>query len=283
MALSTLAALAEKRTLLEKSVCDEDEHPTVAYNQFSDPVISLARIDEFDGTRGEICRKIVVDHGVDRKMIGEMYCLAREFFILPDEKMLRYDMTGGKKGGFLVSSHLQTNFYDEGREAIQDWRKLKIYLSYPIQSRDYSRWPDKPEGWRLVTEEYSEELMGLCSQAPKKASVEIDQEVAINYYPKCLQPDSTLRLKRHTDTGIVTLLLKMWIPTVQPMEGVFVNPTPEATVDTLRIREGEKPALEKPITFDIELPRLKKPAKELQLNDLDKAESESKPSEKLLA
>lgn len=123
MAPTTLMMLAEERSLPAKFVRDEDERPKVAYNQFSNdvPVISLAGIDEVDGRRGEICRKIVeaceewgifqvVDHGVDGKMIGEMYSLSREFFVLPAEEKLRYDMTGGKKGGFLVSSHLQVAF-----------------------------------------------------------------------------------------------------------------------------------------------------------------------------
>lgn len=49
----------------------------------------------------------VVDHGVDPGLIADMTRLAREFFALPPEEKLRFDMTGGKKGGFIVSSHLQ--------------------------------------------------------------------------------------------------------------------------------------------------------------------------------
>lgn len=120
MAPSTLTALAEEKTLNASFVRDEDERPKVAYNHFSDeiPVISLAGIDDVDGKRGEICQKIVqacedwgifqvVDHGVDLKLISDMTCLAREFFALPPEEKIKFDMSGGKKGGFIVSSHLQ--------------------------------------------------------------------------------------------------------------------------------------------------------------------------------
>ncbi|THG10916.1 hypothetical protein TEA_028979 [Camellia sinensis var. sinensis] len=31
----------------------------------------------------------------------------------------------------------------------------------PIRARDFSRWPDKPEEWRAVTEKYSSRLMEL--------------------------------------------------------------------------------------------------------------------------
>ncbi|KAL0438425.1 UNVERIFIED_CONTAM: Flavanone 3-dioxygenase [Sesamum latifolium] len=252
---TSLTQLAEENSLHQKFIRDEDERPKVAYDQFSDdiPVISLAGIGENGSERAEICRKIVaaceewgifqvVHHGIDSKLIDDMTRLSREFFALPAEEKLRFDMSGGKKGGFIVSSHLQG-------EAVQDWREIVTYFSYPVKARDYSRWPDKPAGWRVVTEAYSEQLMGLgCKllevlseamglekDALSKACLEMDQKVVVNFYPKCPQPNLTLGLKRHTDPGTITLLLqdqvgglqatrdggKTWI-TVQPVEGAFV-------------------------------------------------------------
>lgn len=120
MAPSTLTALANEKTLETSFIRDEEERPKVAYNKFSDeiPVISLQGIDDVNGRRSEICERIVnacedwgvfqvIDHGVDAQLISQMTKLAKEFFELPPEEKLRFDMSGGKKGGFIVSSHLQ--------------------------------------------------------------------------------------------------------------------------------------------------------------------------------
>lgn len=116
----TLDYLSQEKTLESSFVRDESERPKVSYNDFSNeiPIISLAGIDDVDGRRAEICNKIVeacedwgifqvIDHGVDSNLISEMTRFAKGFFDLPAEEKLRFDMSGGKKGGFIVSSHLQ--------------------------------------------------------------------------------------------------------------------------------------------------------------------------------
>jgi naringenin 3-dioxygenase len=113
------ASSSSEATLRPSFVREEDERPKVPHDSFSDevPVISLDGIDD-GARRAEIRARVaaacedwgifqVVDHGVDAALVAEMARLAREFFALPPQEKLRFDMSGGKKGGFIVSSHLQ--------------------------------------------------------------------------------------------------------------------------------------------------------------------------------
>lgn len=151
MAPGTLTELAGESKLNSKFVRDEDERPKVAYNVFSDeiPVISLSGIDDVGGKREEICRQIVeacenwgifqvVDHGVDTNLVADMTRLARDFFALPPEEKLRFDMSGGKKGGFIVSSHLQvthTTISNRNQEVIFYYYSYKLNIKQSIRER----------------------------------------------------------------------------------------------------------------------------------------------------
>ncbi|WRX07515.1 Oxoglutarate/iron-dependent dioxygenase - like 2 [Theobroma cacao] len=317
MAPSTITALAEEKTLQASFVRDEDERPKVAYNKFNNeiPVISLAGIDDVDGKRAEIRKKIVE--------------------ACENWEKLRFDMSGAKKGGFIVSNHLKG-------EAVQHWRELVAYFSYPLKARDYSRWPDKPEGWVEVTKEYSDKLMGLACKLLEvlPEAMDLDKEALTKWWsisnPKCPQPYLTVGLKRHTDPSTITLLLQNQVGGLQATSdnvwayhkvteficgeqylsngrfknadhqavvnsdcsilsiATFQNPAPDATVYPLKIRKGEKINSRGPITFaemyrrkmnkDQELARLKKLAKEQQqLQEIVKTKLEAKPLEKILA
>ncbi|CAK9328765.1 unnamed protein product [Citrullus colocynthis] len=215
------------------------------------PVISLAGIDD-DGRMAAVKKKIVeacevwgifqvVDHGVDPKLIADMIRLTTEFYYLPGEEKLRFDMSAGKRGGFMISTRRKGD--------VEDWREVVTFFTYPRRDRNYSEWPDKPEGWIGTTEEFSEKLMDLASKilevlseamdlekgALKKACGELNQKILTNFYPKCSHSDLQLGLPRHTDPGTITILLqdqvgglqatkdgaKSWI-NIPPMEGAFV-------------------------------------------------------------
>ncbi|KAH9723898.1 naringenin,2-oxoglutarate 3-dioxygenase [Citrus sinensis] len=205
------------------------------------PVISL---DGIDGNKsGEICKKIVeacedwgifqVDHGVDAKLISDMTRLARHFFALTPEEKLKIDISGGKKGGFIVSSHLQVDTAFINFIIIQ----IKFTIARRLD-RSNKRIQRRIHGTGVQASRSSIRGNGIREtqkEAFSKACVDMDQKIVVSYYPKRPQPDLTLGLKHHMDPGTITLPLqdqvgglhatrvngKTWI-TVQPVEGAFV-------------------------------------------------------------
>ena len=97
-----------------------------------------------------------------------------------------------------------------------------LFMERPIQERDYSQWPDKPEGWQSIIDEYGGKLaevssklyellsedLGLERDALTKTLGEIHGHLVVNHYPKCPQPDLAIRLKRHTDPSSMSMLLQ---------------------------------------------------------------------------
>ncbi|KAK9204499.1 hypothetical protein WN943_014760 [Citrus x changshan-huyou] len=284
------------------------------------PVISL---DGIDGNKsGEICKKIVeacedwgifqVDHGVDAKLISDMTRLARHFFALTPEEKLKIDISGGKKGGFIVSSHLQLGLFSlAGKARRLDRSNKRIQRRIHGTGVQASRSSIRGNGIRETQKE-----------AFSKACVDMDQKIVVSYYPKRPQPDLTLGLKHHMDPGTITLPLqdqvgglhatrvngKTWI-TVQPVEGAFVvnlgdhghyisnrrfkNADHQAVVNSnssrLSIATFQNPAQEatvRKMNKDVELARLKKLAnkKQQQLPDSEKTKlMDTKPIKNIFA
>ncbi|KAH9779812.1 naringenin,2-oxoglutarate 3-dioxygenase [Citrus sinensis] len=294
MAPSSLTAFAEEKTLTPSFVRFEYGRPKVAYNQFSNdiPVISLDRID--GNKSGEICKKIVeacedwgifqVDHGVDAKLRSDMTRLARHFFALAPEEKLKIDISGGKKGGFIVSSHLQGDVVKDWREIVTFFKpkaKLGLFsLAGKARRLDRSnkRIQRQINGTGMQASRSSIRGNGIREtqkEAFSKACVDMDQKIVVSYYPKCPQPDLTLGLKHQIDRGTITLPLQDQVSglhatrdncktgiTVQPVEGAFVvnlgdhghylsngrfkNADHQAVVTQTR---GEKPVMQEPIPF----------------------------------
>lgn len=186
----------------------------------------------------------VKNHGVPSSLMKRMQGEIREFFELPyEEKNKIRARTDG--------STLPDEGYSDRvglKEGSANWSdRLRLY-TLPAPSRRYELWPKHPPSFRETLEEYCEEQDKLMSRISELISEGLglrtsylndyfagkyQQQMQVNYYPPCPQPDVTMGLRKHSDNNLLTLILQdstaglqvkkdgQWI-TVKPTEGWFV-------------------------------------------------------------
>ncbi|KAK2995147.1 hypothetical protein RJ640_002400 [Escallonia rubra] len=184
----------------------------------------------------------VTNHGVPPKLLGEVRRVGRTFFeACPMDEKLRYscDTSGAATEGYGSRMLVASN------DTVLDWRDYFDHHTLPVSRRDPSRWPQFPPDYREVMVEYSDhmkalaqkllglisESLGLPSSCIEEAVGEFYQNISINYYPPCPQPDLTLGLQAHSDMGAITLLIQDDVGGLQVFkddEWITVDPLSDA-------------------------------------------------------
>lgn len=80
------------------------------------------------------------------------------------------------------------------------------------------------------------ETLGLPASSIKDVLGEPSQNVSVNYYPACPQPDLTLGLQAHSDLGAITILMQADIAGLQVYRKgnwIAVQPLSDALVVNL--------------------------------------------------
>ncbi|EFJ13589.1 2-oxoglutarate-iron(II)-dependent oxygenase [Selaginella moellendorffii] len=184
----------------------------------------------------------VVNHDIPISLLERVRKAARQFFHLSHEEKLEFAIKPGSCEGygrhFLASDVL-------------DWVDLLYHQLLPISTRNLSSWPTKPESYRTVLHEYSNEVHGLAKCLLGKISetlgLESDflekkfgeciyQTIRVNHYPPCPQPDRVMGLSPHSDPGGITILLQDDVEGLQVRKNgkwVQVQADPEAFVVNL--------------------------------------------------
>eukprot|EP01018_Ginkgo_biloba_P012088 Gb_21294 [translate_table: standard] len=158
----------------------------------------------------------IVNHGIPVTLMESMMGVAKDFFALSVEEKQAYAALPG------IATQGYGNKYAQRENVTRDWRDYFYLLLQPHSIRDYAYWPTKPATFREVMEEYSEETkklakrllaafslnLGLPENYLEKALGEPHQNVLINFYPRCPQPELTAGFNTHSDIGAVTLLLQ---------------------------------------------------------------------------
>ncbi|KAL2650244.1 hypothetical protein R1flu_018372 [Riccia fluitans] len=187
----------------------------------------------------------VVNHGVPKKVLDSMRNDGRAFFALPMEYKLQYAC----KPGVIASEGYGSKMLSKD-EQLLDWRDYYDLHTLPLSRRRSSAWPDDPPSFRETVLEYSEQMkllaemiLGLISESLglppshlREGLGEPSQNVSVNYYPPCPQPELTLGLQAHSDLGAITILMQADIAGLQVKKNgrwIAVEPIEDALVVNL--------------------------------------------------
>ncbi|XP_042393651.1 flavanone 3-dioxygenase 2-like [Zingiber officinale] len=181
----------------------------------------------------------VVNHGVES--VPEMLEVSSEFFDLPaEEKAKHYSDDPMKKMRLSTSSNVRT-------ETVRNWRDYLRLHCYPLEEFVPS-WPSNPPSFKRVVSTYCREVRQVGMQILRVISLsleleeeylvkilgELEQHMAINYYPRCPEPELTYGLPPHTDPNAFTILLQdPSVPGLQVLKDghwIAVDPQPNALV-----------------------------------------------------
>ncbi|GLJ22873.1 hypothetical protein SUGI_0431380 [Cryptomeria japonica] len=157
----------------------------------------------------------VINHGVSEEVINRLLEVAKEFFTMPIEKREKFYSEDPSS-----VIRLSTSFNVE-KEEVYNWREFLRHHCYPLE-KYVDTWPLDPPAYREAVGKYCTEVralalrllaaisesLGLEPDFLEKALGQQAQHMAINYYPRCPNPELTFGLPAHSDPNALTILLQ---------------------------------------------------------------------------
>ncbi|XVE98424.1 hypothetical protein REPUB_Repub03eG0105300 [Reevesia pubescens] len=157
-----------------------------------------------------------INHGITSAFLEKVREVGHQFFALPTEEKKKYSREIGSIEGYgndmILSEH-----------QILDWTdRLYVTLS-PEEKRTLKFWPQKPQHFREILNEYTMKLQVIAEVFLKAMARSLNLEenrflhqygdqatmqARFNYYPICPRPDLVLGVKPHADGSAITMLLQ---------------------------------------------------------------------------
>ncbi|GAB4855155.1 hypothetical protein Ancab_039750 [Ancistrocladus abbreviatus] len=229
---------------------DEQKSPKVDFVPQL-PVIDMARLTspEFMDSELEkmdrVCKEWgffqLINHGVTTSLVEKIEKEIEGFFNLPLNEKNKYKQHPGESEGF-------GQLFVLSEEQKLDWGDMLYMVTLPPHLRKPHLLPQLPLTFRETVETYSAELRKLalklldCMAKALKMDAndmrllfeEGKQEMKMNYYPSCPQPELVMGLTAHSDATGLTILRQTneveglqvkkdgkWIP-VRPLHDAFI-------------------------------------------------------------
>ncbi|KAF9617074.1 hypothetical protein IFM89_033179 [Coptis chinensis] len=161
-----------------------------------------------------------IGHNIPSSLLDEMQRKANDFFDLPMEEKKKYSINYDGKQDYLQG---YGNDLVVSEDQLIDWSDRLYLLIKPLDQREYKHWPDNPNGFRKIINEYSMKTHLVAEIVLKYMAKSLGLEenyfhsavqenaptfLRFNYYPPCSRPDLVYGVKPHADGGAITILLQ---------------------------------------------------------------------------
>ncbi|CAM8993215.1 unnamed protein product [Rhodiola kirilowii] len=232
------------------------------------PVIDLSKLLKLNSKEfrneisklGNSCRDWgffqVINHGIDLELLEQIEKVGMEFFMLPLEEKLKYQMAAGT-----VQGYGQAFVFSEDQKL--DWCNMFALGVHPNYIRNPKLWPSKPSDFSDAVGRYSSGVQKLCGKLLKYIALSLGlkmevfedmfgeavQAIRMNYYPPCPRPDLVLGLSPHSDGSALTVLQQgkgssVGLQILKDNNWVPVHPIPNSLVinigDTIEVLTNGK-------------------------------------------
>uniref|UniRef100_UPI003FA61587 Os06g0176700 protein n=1 Tax=Oryza sativa TaxID=4530 RepID=UPI003FA61587 len=188
------------------------------------PVVDLSRLagaDEAAKLRAALQNWgffLLTNHGVETSLMDDVLNLAREFFNQPIERKRKFS-------NLIDGKNFQVEGYGTDRvvtqDQILDWSDRLFLRVEPKEERNLAFWPDHPESFRDVLNEYASRTKRIRDDIVQAMSklLGLDEDyffdrlnkapalARFNYYPPCPRPDLVFGVRPHSDGSLFTILL----------------------------------------------------------------------------
>ncbi|XP_072960386.1 flavanone 3-dioxygenase 2-like [Typha angustifolia] len=250
MAVQLLSAAPRHESIPEFYVRPESQRPRLSevVSGADIPIVDLISSDkqQLVSQIAHACQSYgffqVVNHGIPRELLEKVMEVAAEFFRLPhEEKAKLYSNDPAKKVRLSTSSNVR-------KETVHNWRDYLRLHCYPLEEY-MPGWPSNPSSFKEVMSTYCKEvrqlgfqLLGIISLSlgleedylENALGHEQEQHMAVNYYPRCPEPELTYGLPAHTDPNALTILLPdqqvAGLQVLRGAEWIAVDPQPDALI-----------------------------------------------------
>lgn len=226
------------------------EVPIVDISGAHDPSRRPALAEEMVKVARDVGFMYIVGHGIDQKLIDDVFGMSKKFFALPDEEKRRIHLTKSKAYRGYLGLRERGNdptFKGNNLEAFHCAEEVPDDEA-PSPLRSKNLWPERPDNFRNVVYSYfqngyqlGETLLALLAEGLGEPSdtflKHYDRNISylrLLRYAQIDDPSVKLLARPHYDTGVITILAQDpsgglevlnktgdWIP-APPVEGSFI-------------------------------------------------------------